>query len=121
MKVTFPTFGVVKMQGKRISEAEKLQDTRDAGEDMSICMFSGHGGEPVYDVMPSPKAGEDLAVTGGGDDCGRLFRPSTGEEVAVLGGHNESVCNVGFSSDGELIATAALDGIVKIWDTAETK
>ena len=36
----------------------------------------------------------------------------------MLGGHNESVCNVGFSSDGELIATAALDGIVKIWDTA---
>ena len=38
--------------------SRKAARYKSAGEDMSICMFSGHGGEPVYDVMPGQRPGK---------------------------------------------------------------
>ena len=32
-----------------------------------------------------------------------------------LSGHQESVCNVAFSADGEYLATSDMNGIIKVW------
>jgi ribosome assembly protein SQT1 len=81
--------------------------------------FMPHNGEPVYslDVHPLDKT---FIVTGGGDDVGRIFKYVQMEEevqlVAELGGHTDSVIAVKFNFDGSLVATAGMDGLIKIWN-----
>ena len=31
-------------------------------------------------------------------------------------GHRDSVCSLAFSTDGQLLASGSLDGIIQIWD-----
>ena len=38
--------------------------------------------------------------------------------TAELTGHTDTVCSVGFSADGTLLATGGLDGTVRVWDVA---
>jgi len=38
--------------------------------------------------------------------------------TAELTGHTDTVCSVGFSADGALLATGGLDGTVRVWDAA---
>jgi WD40 repeat protein/serine/threonine protein kinase len=55
-------------------------------------------------------------------DYSVLVRSSqTGDEVAVCSGHQRLVRDVVFSPDGRLLATAADDGTVKLWDPATGK
>lgn len=37
--------------------------------------------------------------------------------MSYLAGHKESVSTLAFSTDGQLLASGSLDGIVQIWDT----
>ncbi|HET6315991.1 MAG TPA: WD40 repeat domain-containing protein [Chloroflexota bacterium] len=37
--------------------------------------------------------------------------------MAVLHGHSDAVYDVSLSADRRLVATASLDGTVKLWDT----
>jgi WD40 repeat protein len=81
-------------------------------EDNSIQQFSGHEG-PVYTVSAHPSA--PLAVSGGGDDSGFIWDLTDGGIVVKLTGHIDSVSAVGFSSDGEMVATGGMDGRVRVW------
>ena len=81
-------------------------------EDNSIQQFSGHEG-PVYSVSAHPTT--PLAVSGGGDDSGYIWDVTDGEVVVKLTGHTDSVSAVGFSSDGEMVATGGMDGKVRVW------
>lgn len=72
-----------------------------------------------------------LFVTGGQDDVAVLWKikeetnPETQqqvllcEQVARLAGHTDSVTSVGFSSDGQYVATSSYDGNVKVWKCTE--
>ena len=83
-------------------------------KDTSSRQFRGHGDSAVFAVALHPK-NPVLALTGGEDDTGYLWRLDTGEQIAKLSGHSDSVVAVGWSSDGELAATGAMDGTVRIW------
>ena len=46
----------------------------------------------------------------------QVWDAGTGQEVGTLGTHNRQIRGVVFSRDGEHLASASSDGIVKLWD-----
>ncbi|CAE6447352.1 hypothetical protein ACGC1H_002405 [Rhizoctonia solani] len=82
-------------------------------EDNSIQQFTSHNQKSVFTVSTHPT--QSLAVSGGEDDMGYIWDLHTGEIVARLSGHEDSVAAVGFSADGELVATGGMDGHVRLW------
>lgn len=71
--------------------------------------------EPVFTLAASPVAGSTVAASGGGDDDAYVFDCATGERLRSLESHGESVVASGFSSDGRLLATGALNGEVRVF------
>ena len=94
------------------------EDRDDADElldqfDDAAGSFEQHEGA-VFAVALHP-VDPTLAVSGGEDDLAYLFRVPSGEVVAKLTGHSDSVTSVGWSHDGEMVATGGMDGRVRIW------
>lgn len=85
----------------------------DNGLDDSHASYAGHEAA-VFTVAIHP-IDSVLAVSGGADDLGHLWRTDTGELVMKLEGHEDSVTSVGFSFDGEMVATGGMDGRVRVW------
>ncbi|KDE08104.1 hypothetical protein MVLG_01586 [Microbotryum lychnidis-dioicae p1A1 Lamole] len=83
------------------------------GFDDSALTFSEHQGA-VFVVCLHPTR-QHIAVSGGEDDLGLLFDTNSGEVLQRLEGHTDSVTSVGFSFDGELVATGGMDGKVRVW------
>ena len=81
-------------------------------EDSSISHFGEHQGS-VFAVAVHPL--QPLAVSGGEDDLGYIWNLEDGEVVVKLTGHSDSVTSVGWSHDGELVATGGMDGKVRVW------
>lgn len=73
--------------------------------------------EPVYAIAMHPKE-PTIMVSGGGDDKSYIWRNDTGEMLYELSGHTDSVTAVGFSVDGEYVASAGMDGKVRVWKSA---
>ncbi|BEJ16755.1 hypothetical protein CspHIS471_0601560 [Cutaneotrichosporon sp. HIS471] len=75
----------------------------------------------AHPSFPNPP----LAVSGGEDDLAYIFAPLPEESGAAingdnwapikLDGHSDSVVAVEFSHDGEMVATAGMDGKVRVW------
>ncbi|EIW68059.1 hypothetical protein TREMEDRAFT_40147 [Tremella mesenterica DSM 1558] len=75
----------------------------------------------VHPLFPSPP----LAISGGEDDLGYIFcplPPSSTTDInsetfppIKLTGHTDSVVAVGWSHDGEMVATGGMDGRVRVW------
>uniref|UniRef100_A0A7R9VPV1 Anaphase-promoting complex subunit 4 WD40 domain-containing protein n=1 Tax=Chlamydomonas euryale TaxID=1486919 RepID=A0A7R9VPV1_9CHLO len=95
------------------------------GEEDSIHQFEGHQ-DAVLAVAWSP-AHPDLVASGGQDDAAFLWRvgqdafenPEGALSTAELPGHTDSVASVAFNTAGTLLATAGMEGIVKVWNTAD--
>lgn len=90
----------------------------DDGVDDSMHIFTGHTGE-LYTVACSP-TNPQLVATGGGDDKGFLWKIGHGDWASELQGHKDSVSSLAFSSDGVLLASGGLDGVIRIWDASGT-
>lgn len=81
--------------------------------DTSVAHLASHDGS-IFGLAAHPI--EPLLVCSGAeDDLAYLWKIDTGEEVAKLSGHTDSVSAVGFSFDGELVATGGMDGKVRVW------
>ncbi|GAA98978.1 uncharacterized protein L969DRAFT_548154 [Mixia osmundae IAM 14324] len=83
-------------------------------EDTAVLHFGGHGAEAsVFALARHPTL--ELAVSGGSDDIGFVFRTDNSELVTVLDKHDDSIIAASWSTDGELLATAGMDGIVRVY------
>ena len=81
--------------------------------------FEGHN-DSVLSVAFNPVIPFQLA-TGGQDDKAFLLTISEEEKPSVasipLEGHQDSVCCVSFSSNGEYLATCDMNGVIKVWSS----
>lgn len=81
--------------------------------DTSVAHLASHDGS-IFGLAAHP-IDPLLVCSGAEDDLAYLWKIDTGEEVAKLTGHTDSVSAVGFSFDGELVATGGMDGKVRVW------
>ncbi|PVD37710.1 hypothetical protein C0Q70_00311 [Pomacea canaliculata] len=91
-------------------------------EDMAAVVFRAHTEKPhpaeeppeVYAVHVDPTH-SGRVVTGGRDDAAYVWNITTGQVIFECTGHKNSVSCVGFSHDGLYVASADLDGLIRVW------
>lgn len=95
-----------------------------AARDDSIHAFEGHKGS-VFGVAWG-RAGAKVC-SGGQDDLAACWEVVTDAnhagnlETKWLKGHTDSVVHVAFNSEGDLLATAGMDGCVNVWVYSEAR
>lgn len=103
------------LEGYDLRPSETDENVMELADD-SVQGFFDHR-EPVYAIDMHPKD-NNIIVSGGGDDKSYLWRADTGEKLFQLDGHTDSVTAVAFSVEGEYVASAGMDGRVRVWKTA---
>lgn len=89
----------------------KIYDYPDWNE---VITLTGHS-RTITSVAFSPEDGHLLA-SGSDDGTARLWDSTNGNCLAVLTGHRDCVGSVAFSPDGQRLATASDDFMVRLWD-----
>jgi WD40 repeat protein/type II secretory pathway predicted ATPase ExeA len=97
------------------------------GLDGIAMVWEAVSGEPLATVRPSMPGifgsdlssdGELVAFAGIGIE---VWDSSLDRLVFALGGHDAAILDIEFSPDGSLLASAAADGLVKLWDVAQLR
>lgn len=107
------------------SEMDNDSESNDAVEiiDDSMHSFEGHSAG-IYAVAWHPIE-TDLVATGGADDICYLWHVGqdayerTHGAVVMLEGHTDTITAMSFNADGTLLASAGMDGVVRIWDVGQ--
>ncbi|CAO3646787.1 unnamed protein product [Cunninghamella echinulata] len=103
------------LEGYDLRPSETDENVMELADD-SVQGFFDHR-EPVYAIDMHPKD-NNIIVSGGGDDKSYIWRADTGEKLFQLDGHTDSVTAVAFSVEGDYVASAGMDGRVRVWKTA---
>ena len=58
-----------------------------------------------------------LLVTGGLDECLCLWEPrASNNPIATIAAHSDPILSVSFNGDGYKLASASVDGLIRVWD-----
>lgn len=112
-----------------VNEEEAEEEIQDSMDDMKVdptldtpdAAFTLHS-DSVYAVSVHPRNPE-IFVSGGGDELAYMWNFSSSSDSSdptvlhALDGHKESIVAVGFNHDGSLLASADMNGVVKIWNS----
>ena len=117
---TAPVFAVT--HARQVSAA--------GAESLGTCVASGGGDDIAViwrlqraysagDVLePAAAAAAAAGTATGGDGSSGSGSSSRWHANVLRGAHSDTVSNLSFNHDGSRLATAALDGIVAVWDAA---
>lgn len=86
--------------------------------DLSKLTFSKHSNAVFCGSLS--KNGQ-YAVTGGQDDMAYVWSTLTGELILECTGHKDSVIEVCFNHDDQLLATGDMAGMIQVWSIKEKK
>lgn len=92
----------------------------DEAETDWVCEFFGHNDQSVFSVDCHPTNPLQV-VSGGMDDRAFVWtvEPGIGAVNMEMLGHTDSVVVTKFNKDGKQVATASMDGTVRIWKVVE--
>ena len=96
--------------------SEPLPEPEPPAEDHSVQQLAAHT-DAVFAVAVNATTPEIFA-TGGGDDIGYMWRTGEAVPICKLEGHTDTISSLGFSADGTLLASAGLEGTVRVWHAA---
>jgi serine/threonine protein kinase len=117
-----------KMMAKRPEDRyQQPQDVADAIENLLAGPAPAHGHaltHAVPDVLANADTGCDLVAASNSTltnkDSNGMIR-TRARKRAVLQGHQACLSALGFSPDGQLLATGALDETVRVWDVGASR
>jgi WD40 repeat protein len=124
--LTFPdhqntVYGVaVKPDGKlgySVGEDNQLRTWNTTGEQAGKQVRNAAQGKGIFKILQHPK--QPLLVTCGADQTVRIWNADNGSQVKELKGHTDWVYTVAISPDGNLVASGAWNGEVKVWKIAD--
>ncbi len=98
--------GVVEVQRGRITVREAF------GSDVYRRFDSAPAVTYPYVLSPN----ETLLLTGSADGCAHIWEVAAGKRRATLEGHTGRVLAASFDDANRVLATGAMDGLVKLWD-----
>jgi WD40 repeat protein len=102
--------------GYSVGEDKQLRGWNALGEGKQVRAVGGHGAE-IVTVIRNPK--QPLLATCSADNTVRIWNADNFGALKTLTGHTDWVYAVAFSPDGNLIASGAYNGEVKIWKVAD--
>lgn len=108
--------------GEDMEEERAEAEDEPAVDDKAAVVFSAHIDKPYHDSEPPEvyavnidPSGSGRVVSGGRDDSAYVWVMNSGQVLFECKGHKDSVCCVGFSHDGRYVASADLEGVIKVW------
>jgi angio-associated migratory cell protein len=115
----------IKKYKEEEEEEDKIEDEEEEGKDVeeeddTFAKFLLHK-EPVYSVSFNPKNSTQILTTSN-DETAYIIdfdeKNQQTKELYKLEGHKETITIGSYNFDGSLIATADLNGLIKIWDSS---
>ncbi len=123
--ITFPdhqntVYGVLASKdgklGYSVGEDAQLRTFNAVGEGKQVRASGGHG-KAVLKLVANPK--QPQLVTCSADMTVRTWNADNGGALKTLSGHTDYVYALAVSPDGNLIASGAFNGEVKVWKVAD--
>jgi WD40 repeat protein len=123
-----PVFALSFVQnGNQLAVGEARRSMSSGSNEYLLKLYDAHAKQELRSFRVPAGKNFDLivflpdqrhAVVNGADQTASVLDLQTGEQVSVFSGHRAELSAIAPSPDGKTLATADMDGIIKLWDAA---